>query len=106
MKQMKAVVSLIITSTLATAALAVGPEKKLEFPGSSMGTVVFDGSAHKNAGLTCKDCHNPAVFPAMKQGGVKITMNDLYAGKYCGRCHDGKQAFQILGNCARCHHKT
>jgi c(7)-type cytochrome triheme protein len=41
----------------------------------------------------------------MKQGTVKITMNDLYAGKYCGRCHDGKKAFQILANCARCHHK-
>ena len=86
-------------------ALAVGPDKKLEFKGSPMGIVVFDGTIHKNAGLTCSDCHNPDIFPKMKQGTVKITMNDLKAGKYCGRCHNGKKAFLIMGNCTRCHHK-
>ncbi len=86
-------------------ALAVGTGKTLEFKGSPEGTVIFDGTAHKNAGLTCADCHNPEVFPKMKQGTVKITMIDLYAGKYCGRCHDGKKAFLIKDNCSRCHHK-
>jgi c(7)-type cytochrome triheme protein len=86
-------------------AYAVGPGKTLEFKGSPMGTVMFDGTAHKNAGLTCSDCHNPEVFPKMKQGTVTITMNDLYAGKYCGRCHNGKKAFTIKDNCTRCHHK-
>jgi len=87
-------------------ALAVGPGKTLEFKGSPMGTVIFDGTVHKNAGLTCSDCHNPEMFPKMKQGTVTITMNDLYAGKYCGRCHNGKRAFMIRDNCTRCHHKT
>ena len=96
------VILVVITSTTA---LAVGPGKTLEFTGSPMGTVIFDGTAHKNAGLTCSDCHNPEVFPKMKKGTVTITMNDLYAGRYCGRCHDGKKAFMIKDNCTRCHHK-
>jgi c(7)-type cytochrome triheme protein len=86
-------------------AWAVGPDKTLEYKGSPTGTVVFDGAAHKKAGLTCSDCHNPLIFPKMKKGSIKITMSDLYAGKYCGRCHNGRKAFQILDNCTRCHHK-
>jgi c(7)-type cytochrome triheme protein len=97
--------SLIVMLAASGHALAVGPGKTLEFKESPMGTVIFDGSTHKNAGLKCSDCHNPEVFPKMKQGTVKITMNDLYAGKYCGRCHDGKKAFMIKDNCTRCHHK-
>ena len=98
--------SLVLTAIASGTALAVGPGKTLEFTGSPMGTVVFDGTTHKNAGLTCSDCHNPEVFPKMKQGTVTITMNDLYAGKYCGRCHNGTKAFTIKDNCTRCHHKA
>lgn len=98
--------SLILMFMASGNAIAVGPGKTLEFKGSSMGTVLFDGSVHKKAGLTCSDCHNPNMFPKMKRGTVKITMNDLYAGKYCGRCHNGKKAFLIKSNCTRCHHKA
>ena len=105
MKQQIMAISLILAVMASSNALAVGPGKMLEFKGSPMGMVTFDGTAHKNAGLSCADCHNPEVFPKMKQGTVKITMNDLYAGKYCGRCHDGKKAFLIKDNCNRCHHK-
>jgi len=100
-----AAVHLVIILVTAGVASAVGPGKTLEFKGSPMGTVIFDGTAHKNAGLTCSDCHNPEVFPKMKQGTVTMTMNDLYAGKFCGRCHNGKNAFLIKDNCTRCHHK-
>ena len=105
MKKQILVFSLISVVAVSGNVLAVGSGRTLEFKGSSMGMVVFDGTAHKNAGLTCADCHNPEVFPKMKQGTIKITMNDLYAGKYCGRCHDGKKAFMIKDNCTRCHHK-
>lgn len=97
--------SIALVAMAGGSALAVGPGKSLEFKGSPMGIVVFNGTNHKNAGLSCPDCHNPEIFPKMKQGTVKITMNDLYAGKYCGRCHDGKKAFLIKDNCTRCHHK-
>ena len=105
MKERIMVISLILTVMASSNALAVGPGKSLEFKESPMGTVTFDGTAHKNASLTCSDCHNPEVFPKMKQGTVKITMNDLYAGKYCGRCHNGEKAFLIKDNCSRCHKK-
>lgn len=86
-------------------ALAVRSGNQLEYKGSPKGIVVFDGAAHKKAGLTCKDCHNPEVFPKMRKGAVKITMQEMYAGKYCGRCHNGKRAFAIYDNCTRCHRK-
>lgn len=105
MKRKTAIVGMLFVCSLGSSALAVQPGKKLEFKGSPEGTVIFDGTIHKNAGITCKDCHNPVMFPEMKKGTIKITMKDLYAGKYCGRCHDGKRAFRILANCSRCHHK-
>jgi len=105
MKIRNAAFSLIVTVMVSGTAVAVGPGRTLEFKESPVGTVTFDGTVHKNAGLVCSDCHNQAVFPKMKQGTIKITMNDLYAGKYCGKCHDGKKAFWIKGNCTRCHHK-
>ena len=106
MKIKIAAVSLVLAVVASSNVFAVGTGKTLEFKASSMGTVTFDGSVHKNAGLVCSDCHNPEMFPKMKQGTIKITMNDLYAGKYCGKCHDGKKAFLIKENCTRCHHKS
>ncbi len=61
--------------------------------------VVFAHKAHTQW-LGCPNCH-PAIFQ-MKKGGDPIKMADLYAGKYCGRCH-GKVAFGIPTGCARCH---
>jgi len=106
MKIKIAAATLVLTVFFSGNVFAVSNGKTLEFKGSSMGTVTFDGSVHKNAGLVCSDCHNPEMFPKMKQGTIKITMNDLYAGKYCGKCHNGKKAFLIKENCTRCHHKS
>lgn len=86
-------------------ALAVPAGKTLEFSNSSEGTVIFDGKLHKEAGNSCKDCHNNDVFPKMKQGTVTITMDEIYAGKYCGVCHNGQRAFDAKANCTRCHVK-
>ena len=86
-------------------ALAVPAKKTIEFEKSPMGTVTFDGTLHKEAGNKCKDCHNKGMFPKMKQGTVAITMDDIYAGKLCGVCHNGDRAFDAQGNCARCHVK-
>ena len=86
-------------------ALAVPGEKTLEFNKSPMGLVKFDGTVHKEAGNKCKDCHNKEMFPKMKQGTVEITMEQIYAGKFCGVCHNGDRAFAAQGNCTRCHIK-
>lgn len=96
-------VCLLITAGFA---VAVPPGKSLEFPNSPMGTVTFDGKLHKEAGNACKDCHNEGVFPKMKHGTVKITMNEIYAGNLCGVCHNGKRAFDAKTSCTRCHVKN
>ena len=103
---MRTLLLLIICTLLATGlALAVPTGKTLEFSNSPMGTVVFDGKIHKEAGNSCKDCHKQGVFPKMKLGTVKITMNEIYAGKFCGVCHNGERAFDAKANCDRCHVK-
>lgn len=91
--------------TLAATAFAVPPGKIIEFNSSPMGKVLFDGSKHKDAGANCKECHTDGMFPKMKQGTVKITMEEIYAGHLCGFCHNGKRAFGTAGNCNRCHIK-
>lgn len=95
----------VLVVALVGAALAVQPGKTLTFDKSNLGPVVFDGQKHAAAGLKCTDCHNAELFPKMKQGTVKITMNDIYAGKFCGACHNGKEAFAAKENCMRCHVK-
>ena len=86
-------------------ALAVPAKKILEYKYSTMATVIFDGTLHKGAGLKCGECHNPDMFPKMKQGTVKITMDNIYASKQCGVCHNGTKAFDAKTNCNRCHKK-
>jgi len=104
---MQKVIYLIVATLFmsATVALAVPEGKTLEFNKSPMGVVKFSGAVHKEAGLKCKDCHNPDMFPKMKQGTVNITMDQIYAGKFCGVCHNGTRAFDAKSNCARCHIK-
>ncbi len=105
MKNMLIVPAVMMVAAACTTALAVGPGKNLEFSGGAAGPVIFDGSTHQSAGLTCKNCHNDDLFPIMRMGTVKITMVELYAGKYCGKCHDGKSAFSSK-SCDRCHYNA
>jgi len=86
-------------------ALAVPPGTVIEFSDNPMGKVVFNGQVHKEADISCQECHKDGLFPKMKQGTVKITMEDIYAGRLCGVCHDGEKAFAAPGNCTRCHIK-
>ena len=97
------IVTVLFAST--SIALAVPAEKTLEFSKSPMGVVTFDGALHREVGQKCKSCHNKETFPKMKQGAVAITMNDIYAGKLCGVCHNGERAFDAQSNCTRCHVK-
>jgi c(7)-type cytochrome triheme protein len=69
--------------------------------------VVFDHTMHtEDMGLGCNDCHND-IFK-MKMGNAEshpdqFTMEALYAGKYCGACHDGDNAFASDTRCTTCH---
>lgn len=50
--------------------------------------------------LTCNNCHT-AIFQ-MQKGADPITMEKIYAGEYCGRCH-GKVSYAVPTGCPRCH---
>ena len=97
------ILAVVFVFVLSSFALAVTASKTLTFDKSPMGKVTFSGKIHST--FKCGDCHNPDMFAKKKQGSVMIKMNDLYAGKLCGKCHDGKTAFKAMGNCAKCHIK-
>ena len=50
--------------------------------------------------LACTNCHTD-IFQ-MEKGADPITMDKIFAGEYCGRCH-GTVAFDPATNCIRCH---
>lgn len=75
--------------------------------------VVFRHWVHR-ARHTCRLCHVDIGF-AMAAGETRMTEEDNRAGKYCGVCHNGKEAFgwesERFGdnenpNCDRCHAKA
>ena len=97
--------SVVLLLCFAVAAIAVPAGRTLEFDKSPMGKVIFSGQVHKDAGVSCKECHNADMFPKMKQGTVEIKMSAIYAGQLCGKCHNGERAFEAKKNCTRCHKK-
>jgi len=104
MKKIALLLSIFVLCTVTTA-IAVPANKTITFDQSKMGPVVFSGKIHKDAGFKCKDCHNKELFPKMKKGTVEIKMKEIYAGKLCGKCHNGETAFAAKKSCKRCHVK-
>lgn len=62
--------------------------------------VVFPHWFHR-VRYRCNVCHSNIGF-IMKAGLEDIKMMEIFEGKWCGVCHNGKVAFQPL-NCGRCH---
>ncbi len=54
----------------------------------------------RHAALGCAECH-AREFPFSARG-LKITMDEISGGKFCGRCHNGRMAFSVE-DCGRCH---
>jgi len=54
--------------------------------------VVFSHSSHKRFGFKkCTACHNDEVFAKDQSlGANNINMDEIYKGKWCGHCHNGK----------------
>lgn len=69
--------------------------------------VIFEHNKHTiEFGLDCSECHNDLF--KMKIGDAEsdpelFTMESLYAGQYCGACHDGGNAFASNTKCTTCH---
>jgi c(7)-type cytochrome triheme protein len=68
------------------------------------GDVLFSHEAHvAGMGLKCSQCHD-RLYTTAKQH-KKVAMKAMQQGKSCGACHDGKKAFSVKGDCAKCHKK-
>lgn len=103
------VLTILLTVAIAVmfigSAMAVPPGKTIEYEGGQPGKVIFDGKTHADKGLKCTECHTK-IFP-MKKGTIKMKMDEINAGKYCGECHNGTKSFKASdpANCAKCHKK-
>jgi len=67
--------------------------------------VIFEHKFHLGKKFNCQNCH-PDLF-AQKTGEVEekddFTMASFKQGKYCGKCHDGTNAFSVNTRCNWCH---
>ncbi|RZI42143.1 hypothetical protein EGT07_15770 [Herbaspirillum sp. HC18] len=50
--------------------------------------------------LACSNCHDSLFIP--KAGANEISMEKIFRGEYCGKCHD-RVAFVTHNSCERCH---
>ena len=79
---------------------------------AKMGPVKFPHKVHGEMAGKCEVCHGgeAPLFPQKKTEGM--LMKDMYAGKTCGSCHDGKKKqgdkviFAAKGGCVKCHVKA
>jgi c(7)-type cytochrome triheme protein len=49
----------------------------------------------------CRVCHTGIFIP--KRGANNLNKTRILNGELCGRCHDGKIAFEAKTNCKKCH---
>ncbi len=76
------------------------PNGEITFIGKNSGNISF---SHKNhtALYKCGECH-PLIYKTSRSK-TRVSMKAMEAGKSCGSCHDGKNAFSVKANCASCH---
>jgi c(7)-type cytochrome triheme protein len=70
---------------------------------TSAGDVVFSHENHIATGAKCQSCH-PKPFLTTDQH-KKVKMTQMYKGESCGKCHNGKVAFNVKKECKSCHQK-
>lgn len=108
----------VADTTTAASAPAAGEKKEapefLAFDKAKLGAVKFPHKAHADR-AGCAACHEGTepLFVQKLTGGFK--MADMYAGKTCGACHNGKETavgkdkkivFAAKGSCVKCHKKA
>ena len=81
---------------------AVEVPEDSRWPGTEeYGEVVFNHVNHSSANLMCNACHPDLFGTTPSEPGV-LLMNDMYAGRACGACHNGRTSFPAT-ECAACH---
>src|SRR5262245_5546517 len=89
--------------TLSLAGMAVPdririPKAKEHPPGTPQDSGLFSHWSHGT--YRCYSCH-PSVFP---QSVIGFTHMDMNEGRFCGHCHDGREAKAITAHrCETCH---
>jgi c(7)-type cytochrome triheme protein len=92
--------SLLVSSVSFAAAFPALVRLPRRDPARSPGLAPALFSHHAHRDFVCLTCH-PATFP---QAPLAFTHEDMRAGRYCGRCHDGGTGFAIEGaRCESCH---
>ena len=94
--------AVVVFVFFASGVQAIQPGKTVTWD-TPVGKVVFDGKNHLDAKVKCLECHS-RIFK-MKKGSTVMKMADINAGKFCGKCHNGKRAFEPKDNCDICHKK-
>ena len=77
-----------------------GMVDKIALQTKAVGKVVFSHSVHSGM-FGCGSCH-PKLYEK-KRTNKYVTMQAMERGGSCGACHDGKKAFSVKGDCAKCH---
>ncbi len=95
---------LIIFVAAGTAEAARIGGGNISLKGGKEGDVTFGHDSHvAGSGLNCTDCHNKIY--TTKEKHKKVTMAQMWKGKSCGTCHNGKKAFDVKSDCGNCHKK-
>lgn len=69
-------------------------------------SVIFRHQHHVDVKkISCEKCHSGLfeMQALLAQEKKDFIMDSLYKGRYCGACHNGKDAFASETQCARCH---
>jgi len=76
------------------------PAGEVLFADKHAGNVIFSHKTH--GGLyRCGECHT-ALFRTARSK-VKVSMQEMEKGRSCGRCHEGRTAFDVRNACDSCH---
>lgn len=76
----------------------------IKFPVKRVGEVTFSHETHVEAmGFNCTECH-PITFMTHEQH-KPAKMIHRRQSQSCGKCHEGKAAFDLRSNCYICHNR-
>jgi len=82
-----------------------GPEAPIVWT-KPVKAVIFNHKTHTmDNDLDCESCHDDLfeMEAGVAQEEEDFNMESLYAGNYCGACHDGDTAFASDTRCTACH---
>jgi c(7)-type cytochrome triheme protein len=107
----KSRVLLMLLASLCIANISVAADSDFSDGGGILYTqplnaVIFRHKYHVDVKhITCDKCHSGLFEMEALEAQEKddFTMKSLDEGKYCGACHNGKDAFASNAECARCH---